>query len=145
LLDKEVAEAIQGQLAKAGITAKMNGGAISAISQQYGTQKSPGINFFSFAPLWFDPHFVMNVHFNSTGLYRYNFEPKQDEMIQKALQTTDPAQREPLYQELERFLVMDKVVWVPLYVLQDIYGVSNRLTWSPRPDQLFDLERATLK
>jgi peptide/nickel transport system substrate-binding protein len=141
LLDKEVAEAIQGQLAKVGITAKMNGGAISAISQQYGTQKSPGMNFFSFAPLWYDSHFIMNVHFSSNGLYRYNFEPKQDEMIQKALSTTDPKQREPLYQELERFLVLEKVVWVPLYALQDIYGVSNRLTWSPRPDQLFQFDR----
>jgi peptide/nickel transport system substrate-binding protein len=145
LLDKEVAEAIQGQLSKVGITAKMNGGAISAISQQYGTEKSQGINFFSFAPLYFDPSFVMNVHFSSKGLYRYNFEQKQDDMIQKALETADPAAREAQYQELQRFLVLEKVVWVPLYVLQDLVGVSNRLTWTMRPDQLFDVSHATLK
>jgi peptide/nickel transport system substrate-binding protein len=145
LLDKEVAEAIQGQLSKVGIAAKMNGGAISAISQQYGTQKSPGMNFFSFAPLYFDPNFIMNVHFSSMGLYRYNFEPKQDEMIQKALATTDPAAREPQYQELQRMLVLEKVVWVPLYVLNDLVGVNKRVTWTMRPDQLYDIAQASIK
>lgn len=144
-LDKETAEAVQGQLAKVGITARMNGSAVSAFTQQVATQKSPGLNLFSFAPIWFDSSFVMNVHFSSNGLYRYNFEPKQDELIQKALTEQDSKRREQLYRDIERFLALEKVVWVPLYVFQDIYGVSNRLNWSPRPDQIYELDRASFK
>lgn len=144
-LDEETAEAVQGQLAEVGIAANMDGRPVSALSQDYANQTSTGMNFWSFAPVWFDPSFIMIVHFSSTGLYRYNASEEQDAMIDAAFSETDADRRIELYQELEEYLTLEKAVWLPLYAQQDIYGVSDALNWddNARPDQLLDMEKAS--
>lgn len=144
-LDKETAEAVQGQLAEVGITANMDGRPVSALSQEYANQTSTGMSFWSFAPVWFDPSFIMIVHFSSTGLYRYNASDEQDALINAAFSETDPERRIELYQELEEYLITEHAVWLPLYAQQDIYGVSDALNWddNARPDQLLDMEKAS--
>jgi peptide/nickel transport system substrate-binding protein len=144
-LDKETAEAVQGQLAEVGITANMDGRPVAALSQDYANQNSTGMNMWSFAPVWFDPSFIMIVHFSSTGLYRYNASEEQDELIAEAFSESDPETRIQLYQELEDYLMMEKAVWLPLYAQQDIYGVSDALNFdqNARPDQLLDMEKAS--
>jgi peptide/nickel transport system substrate-binding protein len=144
-LDKETAEVIQGQLAEVGITANMDGRPVAALSQDYANQTSTGMNMWSFAPVWFDPSFIMIVHFSSTGLYRYNASDEQDALIADAFSETDPDTRVQLYQDLENYLIMEKAVWLPLYAQQDIYGVSDSLNFdqNARPDQLLDMEKAS--
>ena len=140
-LDAATNEALVAMLAEAGITANLNGGPISEISQLYATQEAPGMSFFTFAPLWLDPSFVGLVHFTSSSLYRYNFTDQQDALLAEALAEQDADVREETYRDIQESLIMDRAVWAPLFTQVDIYGVSDLLDWDhlARPDQMLDL------
>lgn len=67
-----------------------------------------------------------------------------DELIDLAEVEVDAVQREAYYKEAQA-LVNEDAPWVFLWLPQDIYGVSKRVTnWSPSPDSRINLHRACL-
>lgn len=54
-------------------------------------------------------------------------------MIDAARVETDVAERERMYHEIQQ-IVHDQHYTVPLFNLQDVYGLSERMAWTPRPD-----------
>jgi peptide/nickel transport system substrate-binding protein len=60
--------------------------------------------------------------------------PKLDAMIEEGRSTMDKAKRQKIYSEAAK-LVKEEVPWVFSYQQMDIYGVSARLNWKPRPDE----------
>ena len=142
--DKETAEAIQAQLAKVGIKCQMDGQAKSALNKIFGSNQALGMTYWTYAPIYFDPNYLMDVHFDTQAQYHYNNNPEQDQLIHDALITTDPAAREKKYQDLQKYLIMDHAEWAPILVLDYIVGTTKSLQWSPRPDGLLYLAHASL-
>jgi peptide/nickel transport system substrate-binding protein len=145
LKDKEVAEAIAGQLAEVGIIANMNGSDIGTLVERIHTQTLSGMHFFSMAPLIMDPDYLFRVHFLSTGLNQYAWTERTDADIEAASATVDRAERERIYSELDAYLTNEHVPWAYLYLQNLIYGVNSNLEWQPRPDEIIDLHTADLK
>jgi peptide/nickel transport system substrate-binding protein len=57
----------------------------------------------------------------------------------------DPAKRKAMYFEAQS-IVNAAAPWIFLWLPQDLYGVSNRVTgWTPSPDSRINLHRAAIK
>lgn len=76
--------------------------------------------------------------------YSYYRNPAFDEVVAQASQALDPDERRALLGEAARIACEDPVALF-LFSLEDIYGVSERVTgWSPSPDNLFYFEDVRL-
>jgi peptide/nickel transport system substrate-binding protein len=139
LKDKEVAEAIAGQLEEVGITSNLQGSDIGTLVERIHTQTLTGLHFFSWAPLIIDTDNLWRAHFWSEGLNQYAADAKTDELLLAGASALDPAERGRLYAELERYVVNDLVPWAFLYRQNLIYGVRDRVQWEPRADEVIDV------
>lgn len=142
LKDREVAEAISGQLAEVGVTTVMEGSDIGTLVQRIHTQELSGMHFFSMAPLIMDPDYLFRTHFWSQGLNQYGWTERTDADIEAAVSTVDIAERERIYSELDAYLTNEHVPWIYLYLQNLIYGASTDLEWEPRSDEIIDLRNA---
>ena len=143
-LDKELAEALVGQWEKAGIRAKLRPMEWAAFTSQAFTGKMPGMHILSHAPLWWDADFTWQNHFWSKGTWKYAHTPKGDEMFEAQRAEMDTKKRAALEQALEKYWIDEECGWIVLYDQQDIYGVSKRVQWKARPDELMKFDEATL-
>lgn len=69
---------------------------------------------------------------SNRGNYR---NPKVDLLIEKASSISEPSQRLRLMQEIMK-LVMEDMPRIPLVVGDDLYCVSDRISWRPRTDMM---------
>lgn len=145
--DKEVAEAIVGQLAKVGITVKLNVLEWGSYSQKiFSSEGADHMNTLAWAASFDADSILLPLLYTGQTLSRYS-NKKLDNLLDQARSTMDPKRRERIYhQALE--LIHDDAAWLFLYQGIDIYGVSNRVqNWSPNPDEAFTmiLHRASVK
>jgi ABC-type transport system substrate-binding protein len=145
LKDKEVAEAIVAMLQDVGIRSNVRGMDIGSLVTRIHTQTLSGLHFFSWAPLIFDTDNLWRAHFYSKGLNQYAVDAKTDQLLLAGASTSDRKERHRLYSELERYVVNDLVPWAFLYRQSLIYGVSNRISWSPRADEVIDVRLMRLR
>lgn len=54
-------------------------------------------------------------------------------------QTRDPAEQAKIIQAMMR-VFHDRGTWLQLYFLPDLYGVSNKISWRPRADEIIGLD-----
>ena len=71
--------------------------------------------------------------YHMDGAAASNSDAEMAALIDAARVETDVAKREEMYHEIQQ-LVHDQHYTVPLFNLQDIYGLSERMEWTPRPD-----------
>lgn len=143
-LDKQTAQAVAGMLQQVGIHAQLLGGTQQAQEAVYDPGNMEGMGLWSYGPIYNDSYFLTNVaSFSSSALYgSYSKDAKTDALTAAAVATTNPAKRQKLYQQVQKYVISAKADWVPLYALQDIYGVNKCVTWSPRADQNYGFETA---
>jgi len=144
LKDSEVSEAIANMLAGVGIKCRMHGMDISSLCQKVHTQTLQGMHFFSNAPDWYDTDSLWRCQFWTQGLNRYACDATTDKYIQDGVSTAVVSERAENYRKLETYVVNELVPWIFLYDQALIYGVSNRLNWEPRPDEIIDLRDASV-
>jgi peptide/nickel transport system substrate-binding protein len=60
--------------------------------------------------------------------------PEVDRLMEQARAEMNTEKRKQLYSQLLR-LIRDDAPWLFGYQQMDIYGVSNRLKWTPRGDE----------
>src|SRR6266446_4486143 len=134
--DKEVAEALAGQLTKAGIRTTLRThewvhyfgtlaynhrtGPVWLIGWGTSTYDAEAV----YVPLFRAGRFLSNYH-------NADFEG----LIEQAQSTMDARRRAELYQRINRIWVEDAAA-MPLYQQQDLYGASRRLQWKARGDEL---------
>jgi peptide/nickel transport system substrate-binding protein len=133
--DKEVAEAITGQLSRAGIKTTLRtyefvnylnsmvyvhkAGPMWLIGWGQSTQDAEGI----YVPLFRSGNIMSN--YNNTDL---------DGMVDEAQAQMDPKKRLELYHRINK-IFLDEMLAVPLYQQLDLYGASKRLNWKARSDE----------
>jgi peptide/nickel transport system substrate-binding protein len=88
--------------------------------------------------------FVPTHRTNDRGNSAGYANPELDALLDEAGVEIDRERRAELYQQAEA-IVNAEVPYVYLWVPQDIYGVSTRLSnWSPSPDSRINLHDACL-
>lgn len=83
---------------------------------------------FEYALHTYEPDRLLGVN-NGTG-----YSNKEvDRLVEESLSTFDSKERLKLLQDA-MVLVMRDLPWVPLYIWEDVYGVSNAISYTPRLD-----------
>ncbi|HLJ58446.1 MAG TPA: ABC transporter substrate-binding protein [bacterium] len=141
-LDKELAEALVGQWAQAGIDVTLHAMEWGAFLTQAFSGKMPGMQILSHAPIWWDPDFTWRNQFWSKGTWKYTYTPQGDAMLEAQTRELNVAKRAVLEQALERYWLDEQAAWVVLYDQQDIYGINKKLQWTPRSDEYMYFDQA---
>ena len=142
LNDKEMAEAVAGDLRKIGIRANVKtfewGHYMNTM--MYGHSAAPAY-ILGWGNTSFDADFTINPLMR-TGLLLSNVSiPKLDALIDEGISTMDPKKRMKIYSEAAK-IIKEEVPWGWVYQQIDIYGVSERLNWKARTDErlvVFDM------
>jgi peptide/nickel transport system substrate-binding protein len=143
--DKEVAEAVTGQLTKAGIRTQLKTYEFVNYLNNLVYVHKPG-------PVWLigwgtptvDAETVCGPLFR-TGSNLGNYHNADfDGMVDQAQTIMDEKQRLATYHRISK-LWIDDTPAVPLYQLVDLYGASKRLIWKARSDELIKAYDMSLK
>ncbi|MEA4907794.1 MAG: hypothetical protein GYA17_00670 [Chloroflexi bacterium] len=134
----EVAEAVAAMLQEVGINAEVNAQSYQGIRDMYiGGQEAHKVdamwmwNWGSREP---DADSPLSGTLHSTGITSYYRDPVLDEMIEDARSTIDQDERIEKHKAIQQY-IYDQAPAIFLYVANDIYGVNNRVDWTPRRDQ----------
>jgi peptide/nickel transport system substrate-binding protein len=132
--DKQVAEAIAGELAKVGIKVQLN-------VQEWGNYIGKIVNHKA-GPMWmigwgnamFDADNTYTPLVHRSALLSYTADPELDRMIDQARSTFDAGRRGAIYRDISRRL-NEEAYFLYLYQQVDLYGINKRLIWEPRSDE----------
>lgn len=134
--DKEVAEAIAGQLTKAGIRTTVR---THEWVYYFGTlaynHRTPPVWLLGWGTTTYDAETVYVPLFRSGRFLSNYYNADFEGMIEQAQATMDPKKRFELYFKINRLWVEDAAA-MPLYQQLDLYGASKRLSWKARGDEL---------
>jgi peptide/nickel transport system substrate-binding protein len=127
LKDKEVAEALAGQLTKAGIrtTVKTFEWGTYLNQMQYVHGGGP-MSLFGWANTTWDADGTLTPIFRSGRVFSNYFNEPYDRLLGEAATTVGPKARQALYTKALQIL-MDDAPAIPLYQQVDIYGVAKRV------------------
>ncbi len=141
LKDKEVVEAISGDLRNVGIKVSMKvlewG---TYMTQLYARNLGPAY-LLGWGGLTFDADGTLYPLFRTGQALSHFSSPRLDRVLEQARVTMDKQKRLKLYAEASRIFKED-VPCAFVYQQVDIYGVSERLNWRPRADErlfVFDM------
>ncbi|HLN12344.1 MAG TPA: ABC transporter substrate-binding protein [bacterium] len=142
--DVQVAQAVSGQLETVGVHAQVAQEEWPVYWGAWLSKKQPGMYLLGFGGAPLDADYVMASHFDSTrrGLY-YN-SPTSDKLIAEGRRTTSDAARKQIYCQLQQYL-QAQAPWIYLFDQQDIYGLTKRVVWQPRVDELIWMYDAKLQ
>ena len=133
--DKEVAEAITGQLTKAGIRTTLR-------IHEWGNYLNNMAYVHKAGPVWligwgtsaYDAETVYVPLFRSGKLFANYHNADFDGMVDQAQAIMDPKRRLELYHRVNR-LWIDDAAAMPLYQQVDLYGATRRMAWKARGDE----------
>src|SRR5438067_858753 len=134
-MDKDIAQAVAGQLTENGIKTNVK------IIGEWGSHVRSVLDHKTediFMNGWCLPslepdHWVTpNLH-TGEPVSQYS-NPEIDKLMEQARSEMNAEKRKQLYSQLLR-LIRDDAPWIFGYQQMDIYGVSNRLKWTPRGDE----------
>jgi peptide/nickel transport system substrate-binding protein len=149
--EAELAQAVVADLAKVGVTVKLQPTEFNTTVARYVTVYNPD------AELWIgsnanntadaDYNLTTNVYSKGRGPDRTGYyiptPPDIDDAILAGRKIVDEKQRLAHYQQLYKKMV-DLAPMVFWFDLADSYGVSKRLKWSPRADEVMSLRNASV-
>jgi len=146
---RDMAEAIASLLTNAGIRTQVSIGEGAMLTPKWRTEgapKSGDMYLSSWGNGSLDPYdiFVPTHRSHDRGNSAGYANPELDALLDAAGIEVDRERRAAMYQEAEAMVNAD-LPYVYLWVPQDIYGVSARLSgWSPSPDSRINLHDACL-
>ncbi len=147
---KDTAQAVASLLTKAGIKTQVAVGESGLLSQKWrteGGEKTGDMYFTSWGNGSLDPQgiFMPTHHTAARGNSAGYSNPEVDKLLEEAATEVDREKRAEMYRKAEAIAAAD-VPYAYLWVPQDIYGVSKRLSgWQPSPDSRINLHDACLK
>ncbi|OGL24553.1 MAG: hypothetical protein A3G97_03935 [Candidatus Rokubacteria bacterium RIFCSPLOWO2_12_FULL_69_21] len=133
--DKEVAEALAGQLTKAGIRTQLK-------THEWGAYLNGMVYIHKAGPVWligwgnatYDAETVYVPLFRSGKILSNYFNADFDRMVDEAQTIMDPKKRLDQYHRINRLWIEDAAA-MPLYQQLDLYGATKRMVWKARGDE----------
>ena len=147
---KDVAEAVASMLQRAGVKATVQvweGAVLTPLWRDPAKRKDRDLYFTSWGNGSLDPSDIMlpTLRTNGRGNSAGFSNARVDQLLDAAEVELDPAKRKAMYFEAQS-IVNAAAPWIFLWLPQDLYGVSNRVTgWTPSPDSRINLHRAAIK
>ncbi len=137
LKDKEVAEAVAGQLTRAGIRTRVKTHEWTAyLSQLVYPHKANPMYLIGWGNTTWDADGTLTPLFRSGSAQANYHSPDFDGLVDEAQTAVDPKRRLELYAKAQRLMLDDDAV-LPLYQQMDIYGVNKRANFqAPSSEQL---------
>jgi peptide/nickel transport system substrate-binding protein len=143
--DKEVAEAVTGQLTKAGIK-------MSLKTYEWGNYLNNMVYAHKAGPMWLigwgspvmDAENIYVPLFRTGNLLSNYHNPDLDRMVDEAQTIMDEKKRLAQYHAINKLWIEDQAA-VPLYQQLDLYGASKRINWKARSDELIKAYEMSFK
>jgi len=143
--DKEVAEAITGQLNKAGIrTTLRTHEFVSYLNNYVYVHKAGPMWLIGWGTPTLDAETVYVPLFRSGNTLANYYNEEFNKLVDEAQATMDEKKRLDLYHRINRIWIEDQAA-VPLYQQIDLYGANKRLNWKARSDELIKAYDMSLK
>jgi peptide/nickel transport system substrate-binding protein len=142
-MDKEMADAITGQLQKAGVKVKLQVNEWGNHVALMNSREQKGIYILGWGNSTWDADGTLEGILSSSGSSSSYGSPESDAAIAKARSLLDPKEREAQY-KIALAKMHDDAAHVIDWQQKDVYGLSKRINWKPRSDELLDLYGATL-
>jgi peptide/nickel transport system substrate-binding protein len=143
--DKEVAEAVAGQLTKAGIrTTLRTFEFVSYLNTMVYVHKAGPVWLIGWGQPTMDAEGIYVPLFRSGSLLSNYHNADLDGLVDEAQRTMDEKKRLELYHRINKLWIEDAAA-VPLYQQLDLYGASKRLNWKARSDELIKAYDMSLK
>jgi peptide/nickel transport system substrate-binding protein len=143
--DKEVAEAITGQLTKAGIRTTLRTHEwVNYLNNLAYVHKAGPVWLIGWGAGTYDAETVYVPLFHSGKIFGNYFNPDVDEFLDQAQTIMDPRKRLEQYHRINKLWIEDAAA-MPLYQQLDLYGVSKRIVWKARGDELIKGREMDLK
>jgi len=131
--DKEVTQAIAGQLAQVGIKTNIRTPEWATYFSDVDAGKLP-MYYFGRGPVT-DPSDFFSQYFETGVSKRIGFSlPALDALLRQERETFDPNARVQILQQAQR-LMMEEAGMAFLWNYEDTYGVGPRVDWKPRADE----------
>ncbi len=129
LKDKEVSEAVAGQLTKAGIRARVRTSEWTTyLNQMVYIHKANPMYLIGWGNTTWDADGTLGPLWRSGNPLANHYSPDFDGMIDEAQVTVDPKRRLEIYARAQRLMLDDGAV-LPLYQQMDLYGVNKRVNF----------------
>jgi len=143
--DKEVLEAVAGQLTKAGFK-------VTVRTYEFVNYLNNMVYVHRAGPVWLigwgqgslDAEGIYVPLFRSGNLLSNYHNPDFDRMVDEAQTIIDDKKRLEQYHRINKLWLDDQAA-VPLYQQIDLYGASRRLNWKSRSDELIKAYDMSLK
>lgn len=140
-LDKEVGEALAGQLEQLGFNVNLQVIEIGSYYTRGNAEEFVGnLCFQSWGNWVHDAHISLHTlyhseqWFNNTWIGGYK-NAEFDQLVEQAAVELDPERREQLYYQAQEVIYEDPPA-IFAYAIEDIYGLSDRIVWEPRSDEM---------
>lgn len=132
--DKEIQEAIAGMLSEVGIKINHVQPEWADFIKQWVAQAYP-VHYIGTGNqvMDCDQHLGYRIHGPRYG--RYYQSDKVDALVEQELIEYDVEKRKAILAEIQQ-IVRDDAPWIFLFDLKDLYGMTARIDWSPRPDEM---------
>jgi peptide/nickel transport system substrate-binding protein len=134
LKDKEVAEAVAGQLTKAGIRTSVKTFEWATYGKLVFSHKAGPMFLIGWGNTTWDADASLSPTLRSGHPFSNYFSQEFDQLIDEAQTTTDGTRRRALYARAQRLMLDDAAV-IPLYQQVDLYGVNRRLRFQALPSE----------
>lgn len=143
--DKEVAEAVTGQLNKANIrTTLRTYEFVNYLNNLVYPHKAGPVWLIGWGTPTVDAETVYGPLFRTGSNLGNYHNPEFDKLFDEAQATTDEKKRLALYHQINKLWIEDAAA-VPLYQQLDLYGANQRLNWKARSDELIKAYDMSLK
>ena len=131
--DRETALAIGAQLTKVGLNVKVRPDEWNSFFNDLKAKNMSAVFLMGQGNVWFDPYPQIEAFHYSKGFLSTWRDPEIDALLD-ASHKAEGAERAKVFgQALQK--LHDTAAAVPLFAQVYIFGVNNRVKWSPRPDE----------
>ena len=143
--DKEVAEAVTGQLNKAGIkTTLRTYEFVNYLNNMVYVHKAGPVWLIGWGTPTLDAETIYGPLFRAPGIFVNWQNDDFNRMFDEAQAIMDEKKRLEQYHRINKLWV-EEMPAVPLYQQVDLYGVNKRVTWKARSDEVIQAYNMSLK
>jgi peptide/nickel transport system substrate-binding protein len=134
LNDRELVEAIASYWTEAGLQVDLQTPEFGAyLDVLFDRENREDAIFVSSSNDILDPSRQLNTYYSLEGVGSSNTNQELADLVAQGQSTLDPAERESIYQEAVQ-LAYDGAYFAFLVSNEDLYGMSERMQWTPRVD-----------